>query len=145
VKKFKFRLERVLHYRVLIKEEKRKVLLQKNYQLQKAQERLESLLAAERANVLAVGTMTAARVQLTGDYSSWLEQAVTNQRLAIIRAQEEVDAAMAEYIEATKEARSLEMLKDRKRTEHQEMVDHEDAKFLDELSTQKGNHFQIEG
>lgn len=145
MKKFKFRLERVLHYRTLVKEEKRKVLLQKNYMLRTAQDRLEALLAAEKTNVLAVGVMSVAQVQLAGDYSRWVEQAVTNQRLAIIGVEEEVEVAMADYIEASKEARSLELLRDRQRVEHQAMVEQEDAKFLDELSTQKGNNFQIEG
>ena len=145
MKKFKFRLERVLHYRVLVKEEKRKVLLQKNYELRTAQDRLESLLGAERANVLAGGIMSVAQVQLAGAYSGWLEQSVTNQRLAIIGVEQQVEVAMADYIEASKEARSLELLRDRKQIEHQVMVEQEDAKFLDELSTQKGNNFHIEG
>ena len=145
MKKFKFRLERVLHYRILVKEEKRKVLLQKNYELRTAQDRLESLLGSERANVLAVGVMSVAQVQLAGAYAGWLEQAVTSQRLAIIRVQEEVEVAMADYIEASKDARSLETLKERKQVEHQVMVEQEEAKFLDELSTQKGNNFHIEG
>ena len=148
MKKFKFRLEQVLHYRTLIKEEKRKALLDKNYKLKLAQDRLQEVLVAQCANELSVGVMSVNQVQLAGAYSAWLENALVNQRLAIISTQHEVEVAMQEYIEASKDARSLELLRERKLVEYRDLVDHDEAKFLDELNTQKGNNFhsqEIEG
>ena len=54
-----------------------------------------------------------------------------------MQCEERVAAALAEYIEAVKEAESLVKHKAKKLTEYQEHIEKEQQKFLDELSTQR--------
>ncbi|MCB0336021.1 MAG: flagellar FliJ family protein, partial [Bdellovibrionales bacterium] len=51
--------------------------------------------------------------------------------------QEQVDLALQDYIEATREAKVLETLKEKKREQYMEYVRKEEDKFLDELTVQR--------
>ncbi|MBN8549613.1 MAG: flagellar FliJ family protein [Deltaproteobacteria bacterium] len=145
MKKFKFRLERVLQFRTAVKDEKLRELTLKNVKLREEQDRLSALEGAMRRNQNeAEGVVLIESFYMRGLYSSRLKEEIVNQRLTIIKCEEEVREAMAAYIEASKELKSLTTLKDRKRTEYLEYVAHEDAKFLDELATQKGNTFKAQ-
>ena len=145
MKKFKFRLERVLQFRTVVKDERLRDLTLKNAKLREEQDRLNTLeLAARRNQNESDGVMLIESLYMRGLYASRLKEEIVNQRLTIIKCEEEVTVAMAAYIEASKELKSLTTLKDRKRTEYLDYVAHEDAKFLDELATQKGNTFKAQ-
>ena len=139
MKKFKFRLEKVLHNRELVKDEKRRELLKRNQALQEAVNRLAELekLALsnelEQQKVLSIG-----QVLLHGLFSERIKEEIINQRQVIETCKEEVAKAMSEYIEASKEAKSLETLRERKLQEYTEYIRKEDEKFLDELAVQRG-------
>jgi flagellar protein FliJ len=140
MKKFKFRLEKVLQYRVLVKDEKRRALLKKNRELQDARDHLYWLQEAERQNRLPENVIVPLEeVLLRGLFAERLQQEIVNQRLNIITIEEQVAQAMAEYTQAAREAKALELLKERKQQEYFEYVLKEDEKFLDELAVQRGN------
>jgi flagellar export protein FliJ len=145
MKKFKFRLERILQFRLAVKDERLRELTLKNMKLKEEQGRLEALeQAVERNQNASEGVQLVESFYMRGLYAARLKEEIVNQRLAIIKCEDEVQVAMAAYIEASKELKSLTTLKDRKRAEYMEYVAHEDAKFLDELATQKGNTFKAE-
>lgn len=140
MKKFKFRLERVLQYRLMLKEEKRKALLLKNMKLNEAHDFLAALEDAELVNGLQRGgTLSAQQVYLIGLFASRLQDEIIRQRLLIIDLEKEVQEAMDEYTEAARDAKTLEIFKERKLREYSEYVSKEEGKFLDELAVQKGN------
>jgi len=142
MKKFKFRLERVLQYRLLIKEDKRKALLLKNMKLHEAENRLAMLEQAELANRYVSGpdkVLSAQQIYLIGFFGQRLQDEIVKQRLAIIQLEKEVEEAMAEYTEAAREAKTLEIFRERKVQEYLDYVAKEEGKFLDELAVQKGN------
>ncbi len=140
MKKFKFRLEKVLQYRELLKEDKRRELLTCNLRLQEAKDLLERLEKAALSNKLdQEKIVTVEEVLLSGLFAERLKDQIVNQRIVIVEKQQEVNTALQAYVEASKEARSLEMLKERKLQQYMEYLHKEDEKFLDEMAVQRGN------
>ena len=140
MKKFKFRLQRVLDYREIVKDEKRRELLLCNHKLAMDRERLEQLAEAERQNRLEEGVvMSAARVLQAGDFAVGLQKAMERQREIIIEDEAAVEKAMNAYIEAAKESRALSLLKERRLTEYKDYLEKEELRNLDETAVQKGN------
>ena len=140
MKKFKFRLERVLRYRNAVRDEKLRDLMLKNAKLRENESRLSSLAEAARQNSPeGHGVMLIESLYMRGLYAARLKEEIINQRLTIIQCEQEVQEALAIYIEASKEVKSLETLKDKRKSEYLDYVAHEDAKFLEELAVQKGN------
>lgn len=140
MKKFKFRLEKVLQYRNMIREEKRRALAIRNQELAAARVRLDDLEASAAANKIASDAiMNVEELYLKGAYSERLKDEIIAQRLTIIEAEKMAEEARQEYITASRDAEALEKLKGQKLAEYQEYVFKEDEKFLDELTTQKGN------
>ena len=137
MKRFRFRLEKVLHFRTLVREEKRRELMLRNLKLQEARQLLEVLIQMALSNTIAQGRiMRVEEVVLAGLFAERIKVQIEQQRQEVVAAEEEVRKAMDAYIEASKEARSLEMLKERKLQEYTEYFHKEEEKFLDELSVQ---------
>ena len=138
MKKFKFRLQKVLEYRETNKSEKRRVLLVKNQELQAGKNRLVELENMALSNKLEQGTiMMVQQVEIWGMFAERIKDEIAMQKLNLIKLEEEVAAALKEYIDASKDARSLELLKERKLQEFWDVVHKEDEKFLDELAVQR--------
>lgn len=145
MKKFRFRLERVLQYRQTVREEAKRDLLLKNMRFFEAEAKLrefEKNLAAAAIQDEAV--LSAEELYSRAEYVHGLKESIIKQKLVIIEAQQEVDKARDVYIEAAKEAKSLETLKERKKEQYRQYVEHEEEKFIDELNTQKGNTLRAE-
>lgn len=138
MKRFSFRLEKVLQYRTLVKDEKLRELMLRNYELQHAQARLEQLEQAFLSNQIEQRrVLPAEQFQLRGAYALRLKDEIVAQKLAIIEAEGRVEQAMEAYIEASKDQKALAMLKERKRGEYMEWIEKELGKYLDELSVQR--------
>jgi flagellar protein FliJ len=150
MKRFKFRLEKVLQYRTLIKDEKLRELMLRNYELKQAEAELEELEEAFLRNELEQQKILRAEdLFLRGAYALRLKDRIVAQRLAIIEADKKVQEAMEAYVEASKDQKALAMLKERKRNEYLEWVDKELGKDLDEISVQRvgymrGKRLEIE-
>ncbi len=143
MKKFKFRLERVLRYRRVVRDEKLRDLMLKNAKLREKQDRLATLEEAVRRNSPeGDGVMLVESLYMRGLYAARLKEEIINQRLTILDSENEVQQALAVYVEASKEVKSLESLKDKRKSEYLDYVAHEDAKFLDELAVQRGNNMK---
>ena len=140
MKKFRFRLERVLRYRELIKREKERELLEANLELDQQVQRLKMLEEARLSNRTQGETLlSAGDVEIVAQYGERLRYEIADQFLTIARAEEAVEKAVEQYIEAVKDAKSLVTLKEKKHQEYVEYVLKEEGKFLDELTVQKGN------
>lgn len=138
VKKFKYRLERVLAYRELVKDEKLKELLLRNKRLSDAEQRLGELEAAMLLNrVNANLAMAAEEIKTIGEYSERLKSEIEHQNLEILDARQAVEEAREVFIEASRDAETLQRHKQNKRDDYLEYVRKEEEKFLDEVVTQR--------
>lgn len=138
MKKFKFRLAKVLEHRATLTAEFRRELMFKNRELQEAEEKLGELLESVAGNTLASDTqMSSDLVELAGMYTQRLKREIDAQRFAIVDAREAVEVAQNDYIEAKKEERVLVTLEERQRAEYMAIVAKHEQSALDELVTQR--------
>lgn len=139
MKKFKFRLEKVLHFRNLVKEEKKRLLYEATRMLNEATLHLEFLREEFLKNSIEDGQIYLAEELLRrSQYSQRLKRLSELQLLKIMECEKAVEEAKQNYIEANKEYEILEKLKERKKEQFDEYVKHEEDKTLDELVTQRG-------
>ncbi len=138
MKKFKFRLERVLQFRMALKDERKRDLLDANQRLRDAeqvQEQLNGELARhglESGEVLLLGEL-----ELRGVYRERTKLALEAQGEAVAMRQVDVAAALESYIEAAKDANALEALKKRRLQEFQERIQKLEETALDEIAVQR--------
>ena len=138
MKRFRYRLERVLQFREIIKADKERLLGLARQELASAVQRLKALEAELMVDRLSGrDLLTVDELQLFQAYSIWLRKEIEKQTAVIASCEEKVEKALVEYIEATKDAESLVRHKDKKRIEYDEYLEKEQQKFLDELTTQR--------
>jgi len=143
MKRFQFRLDRVLQYRKLVKDEKTRELIQRRNKLYEESQRLKDLEAAALLNRLDEGVrLTAEQVQLVGMYAARLKEEIGEQEVRVEESQEQVAEAHKEYVEAAKEEASLATLRKRKEQEYQDYLAKEEGKSLDEFSIQRQGYLR---
>lgn len=138
MKKFVFRLEKVLHFRRLVKDEKKRELSKRLALLHDGQMKLEALEAAQLANILESEQLLHAEyIIMRGLYAVRLKAEIASQKQLISELEAAADEARAEYIEASKEVEVLEKLKARKKEEYIHEMDLQEGKMLDEFGIQR--------
>ena len=138
MKKFRYRLERVLEYRKIIKAERLRDLTMRNQEMHEARthlEHLETELVRELAAQKPV--MTIEELTLAGNYRDRVRALIERQHGLIEELRKKVEEALAAYIQAAKDAESLEKHKAKKHEEYLAYLDKETQKFLDELAVQR--------
>lgn len=139
IKRFRFRLEKVLTHRCTVRDEKKAILVRERQRLFDAEARLEGLIEAYNGNSVeqrGPGGITLEQMLLKNAYAERLKREIAEVRLQIVELEKSVKAALEEYLTANQEVRSLEILRDKRRQEYEELIQREEAKFLDELATQ---------
>lgn len=138
MKRFRFRLERVLQYRETVKREELRLLLAATFRLSEAEAALARLEAEAASGGLAEGSyMTVEEVQLSGAWRVRLKEEIGRQQQTVAEAGAAVEEARIRYVAAAKEARALSLLKDKRRAQYQEQVLKDEEKSLDELTVQR--------
>lgn len=138
MKKFKFRLEKVLQHRGEVRDERKRELLQCNLLLEQRRAQLHQLEEELSGNNLATGViLSAAEVELKGSYSDRLRQQIAAAITALEEAQTMVEQARAKYVEAATDAKALEQLRAKREAEYWENFYKEEAQNLDEMTTQR--------
>ena len=138
MKRFRFRLEKVLHYRSLLKDEAKRELMLRTQELRGLEDKVEFLETEYRRNGLKDGAIVAAsEIYLSCSYLARIKEDIEKARNEIVSAKERLKEAMTRYIEASKEEKALVTLKDKKYALYREEVDRVDQEFLDELSIQR--------
>ena len=135
MKRFRFRLQRVLDYRNVVKREHELELIRKNSELHENEERLANIIAAQDAATLGETerVTTMAELGLETIYQEALQEALEQQRLLVIQAQQAVEQARDAYIEKAIESETLETLRRKRVDEHREEVRHDEKKTQDKL------------
>jgi len=138
MKRFRFRLQRILDIREQIRDELRQELVRKNlardHELRVLAELEEESL---RVMIQEGGTYSASELVMFGDYRLRLKVRIEEQQGRVAVAVQEADEAKARYVEASKEAKALEMLRQKRKAEHDEQALKEEGAQLDELAVQR--------
>lgn len=140
-KGFKFRLQTVLDLANRIQDQKAQLLATAQARRQSVQELLETLIEQQqtkRDELLAAqqsGVLDLQAIQWSLQFLGSLAERTVAQRVALEKADEEVEAARAELMEAAQKVQVLEKLKQKARADYNLRLDREEAKFIDELAT----------
>jgi len=156
-KRFVFRLQAVLNHRQRIEEIKRRGFIQAN--LRRLQEKkrldyfyrakdlgLESLHRLERPGVIDLD-----QVRFYYDYQFGLGCNIERQSRRLKEAAEAVERAKQELIQASKDKKVLENLKEKHFHEYLLDLDRQEQKFLDDIATgryaraRRGNYPEVTG
>ncbi len=138
MKRFNFRLQRVLEIRERFRDELRQELVQRNFELDRERGVLEDLdQEFLRSKVKEGGTYSAGELVLVGDYSTRLHEQIEQQRVRVAEAQRAAEEARERYIEASKEAQALEKLREKRRQEYVEQTRKDEGAQLDEFAVQR--------
>jgi flagellar protein FliJ len=138
MKRFKFRLERVLDYKEVEKDERSRELAVRNRELREREERLDEIVDAHEKVVCPTNeVITMAELNLMGQYQEALRQALIQQRLLILEAADAVEAARDAYIEKSIEVETYETLKAKKREVFKDELKRKERKDLDEITVQR--------
>lgn len=154
MKRFKFRLQKVLDYRSRICEEKRQELGRKNFERDQAIEHLEHLRNSLRElRYVESGTESASpsvvpgvasgpvvsvhQFIMVGNYATRLEKEIEQQMVVVEEASEAAEHARLVYVEASKDVKALDTLKEKKLIDYNEERLKHDEQFLDEMTVQR--------
>lgn len=138
MKKFKFRLEKVLQFRKIVQDEKKRILNILMRQLREMEDTIEYLEKEFLNNVINEGAvLTVEELSLKGSYGERLKNELINKKLAMLDLNEKLEEARKAYIEATQEVEVLEKLRERKHEQYNEMIMQHEQKMMDELVTQR--------
>lgn len=138
MKKFKFRLQKVLEHRDRIRDERRRELRARMAEHAEAVQKLQSLRDAQ-ANLgfTAEGPCDVGTLTLLSAYGERLKVEIVRQIEVIAEAEVKVEEARELYVAASTDAKALEMLREKRLVEYNETVLKHDADQIDELTTQR--------
>lgn len=140
MKRFRFRLQRVLDIREQICDELRQELALRNQELQQQLNVLAYLDGEfERSRIQGDGIVSASELEMTGAYSARVQQLIVEQRGHVEQAKVAVEEARERFIQANKDAKAIDMLKDKKKAQYTEEVLKEEMNQLDELAVQRAS------
>lgn len=138
MKRFRFRLQRILDIREQIRDEARQELGRRNTELAHEQGVLRGL-EQELAELQqgSDGIVTAGELVLKGAYAVRVQKLIEQQYVRIEEARKLVLLAQERYIQANKDAKALEKLKEKKRETYDQEMLKEETDRLDEVATQR--------
>jgi flagellar export protein FliJ len=137
VKKFSFRLERILQYRKRYEDEKKRQLTNavsaRDLILAKQREILKSL----EENEIQTSEEQSAGVALQGLYGAGLLAQLALSEQEIIEHEKRIEIIKNEYIEAIKDVKVLTTIKESRLAEYNHDLEKAEAAIIDELATQR--------
>ncbi|MBP9837625.1 MAG: flagellar export protein FliJ [Proteobacteria bacterium] len=137
MKKFNFRLQRVLDFRHTLTKDKERELALKNHQLNEEEGKLNNILDEQNTTQIPERPMSMAEMSLTKKYIESLQIELVKQRLIVQEAKEAVEMAREVYLEKYKEEETLNRLKDKKISEHKDEKLRSDKKELSDMVVQR--------
>ena len=138
MKRFRFRLQRVLDIRVQFRDEARQELVLLNAERDQQISVLNQLeLEFAKLGLKEGGTYSANELVALGAYGERLTIAIDQQKIVVAKAIQAADAALVKYIEASRDAKAIEMLKDKRLGEFNAEEAREEGKLLDEIAVQR--------
>lgn len=139
--KFKFALEPVLDLRERIEDDKQQVLAERQRELKAAQDELTRLNGEFKrySIVLREDHACLSSEELRWHYAhlEYLDRCMTMQHGIIFQRRAAVERARADLVEASKDRKVIEKLKDRRFEEHQALQAAQEQKDLDDTNNRR--------
>ena len=144
MKKFKYRLQKVLDFRMSLKDERKRELLNANQALHEAEAERDRLRDELLSGGLVVGQMLSVEdLTLRSGYSARMKSEFEKQIEVVAMREAEAAEAVQRYIEAAKDANALDTHKNRRFQEYTERIQKEEEKILDESAVQRAGRALI--
>lgn len=138
MKKFEFRLEKVLKFRRLVKAEKERELKEAQNKYNQSLTLLRNCESAATNEEFGTGgVQSGLQVLMAGLFATRMHVDINRIREELILLEKLVDEAMERYIEASKEAKALELLKEKKKEEYKLARGKEEDSIIDERTVQR--------
>lgn len=141
---FRFRLESVLNYRRTIEENLLKELSELRRQLSLEEDRLKMMIFEKGRHINDLGslqkggvTLQIEDIKLYFSYLNGLELKIKNQGDIIKKCQERVDKKLAEVVDAMKNRKILEVIKERGYREYTREINLKEQRLLDEIAVNR--------
>lgn len=140
-KGFKFRLQTVLDLAERVQDQQAQLMGAAEARRQSVIDVLENLIQNQeilRKDLLEAqqsGVLDLQAIQMSLQFLDTLANRVVAQRAALAKADEDVEAARAELMEAAQKVQVLQKLKDKARADYNLKLEREEAKFIDEIAT----------
>ncbi len=145
MKKFKFRLQSVLEYREKVCDRLKGELLKANQALAEAENEVKRLEALYLENTLDIqGVRPVSELILNAHNSQSLSLKIEHAKELVEQKKQEVEAALEAYQEASKELKSVNVLKERKLHEFNKRLAEHESSSQDELAVQRAARKQGE-
>lgn len=145
MKKFQFRLQKILEYKEMIENKKKQELARHISDYNKTELDMED---AKKTRVKIIQKIKnnftdPVYVQLSRNALIGVEQTLENNKKKQIEIQERIDAAREEYIKARQEKKAFEKLKEKYLLEHKYLEKKELEKLMEESSIRLWNEGNI--
>lgn len=138
MKKFVFKLEKILNYRRQIVKEKKMAVLEANRVVREKEELLErarneKLELLKMRNEEARAKLNVRLLQNFSSFFSVLDRKIDYYKSEIDRANEELEKCKIEYIKAVQEERVLEKIKEKDKLNYDYELKKEEEKLIDSI------------
>lgn len=138
MKKFVFKLEKILNYRRQIVKEKKMAVLEANRVVREKEELLErarheKLELLKKRNEEARAKLNVRLLQNFSSFFSVLDRKIDYYKSEIDRANEELEKCKLEYIKAVQEERVLEKIKEKDKLNYDYELKKEEEKLIDSI------------
>ncbi len=141
---FRFRLESVLNYRRTIEENLLKELSELRRHLSLEEDRLKMMIFEKGRHINDLGslqkggvTLQIEDIKLYFSYLNGLELKIKKQGDVIKKCQERVDKKLAEVVDAMKNRKILEVIKERGYREYTREINLKEQRLLDEIAVNR--------
>lgn len=143
---YSFHLEKVLEWREGEENHLTDRMAKKKRETEEYRIALETVMGEYREEKLKrLKLSTGAEVYTARLYESKLDEEITRYKQIIEALQQEIEAIRGELVEARKNTKTMENLKEKDYASFQEKMKHREQKFLDEAGTSGYSGFHKEG
>ncbi|SEM60516.1 flagellar FliJ protein [Ligilactobacillus sp. WC1T17] len=133
MKKFEFSLQKVLDYRLTVEEQAKAKFAEVQRQINETEQLIVDL-GHEKHDMMDVRELSLGRLQVQHRYLAQLDNEIMMANAHLRQLDGEQQKTLNAYVEAQRERKVLEKLRDKKKAEYQLEANHEEQKQLDEMA-----------
>ena len=142
MKRFNFRLEKILRYKNQVEERKKQILSERNNELNMEMASLSALKVRNASyrikySSLFRGKMNILRLRLSRDYLDKLNRDIIKQTGRVRESEQRVDKAKRQLQKAMRDRKKYEKLKERRKSEYDYEYNRQEQKDLDEIGSRQ--------
>jgi flagellar FliJ protein len=143
LKRFRFRLEKILRYKNQIENRKKQILSERNNELNNEKASLDRLFERNNSYQARYGSLFRGKLNILGlmfsrRYLDKLYQDIGQQRQVVKKSEKKVNEAKLQLQAAMRDRKKYEKLKERKKLDYDYEAGREERKELDEIASKAG-------